>query len=82
MYYLSNVVHRPGPYKEYLRWLHQHSHIFLKPTYAEEHKANPPDSNNDNEIVDEYDTITRQGTQQLFQNYDVVLLCTCTLYFY
>jgi hypothetical protein len=59
MYYLSGAVHRPGPYKEYLRWLHLHSHFFLMLAYTEEHIAHLPDSDEENEIIDEYDTITR-----------------------
>jgi hypothetical protein len=76
MYYLSGVVHRMGPYKEYLRWLHLQSWLFLKPAYTEEHIAQLPDSDDDNEIINEYDEITRQGTQQLhgpFQNYVVCI---------
>jgi hypothetical protein len=60
MYYLSGFMHRLGPYKEYLMWLHQHSRFFLKPTYTKEHIAHLPNSDDDNEIIDEYDTITRQ----------------------
>jgi hypothetical protein len=82
MYYLSGVVHRVGPYKEYLRWLHLQSQLFLKPAYTKEHIAQLPDSDNDNEIIDEYNEITRQGTQQLecgsFQNYVVCIF----LYFH
>jgi hypothetical protein len=75
MYYLSSAMNRTGPYKEYLRWLHLQSRIFLKPAYTEEHIAQLSDSNDDNEINDEFDAITRQGTQQSecgsFQNYVV-----------
>jgi hypothetical protein len=77
MYYLSGVVHWLGPYKEYLRWLHLQSKLLLKPAYTEEHIAQLCDCNEDNEIIDEYNTITRQGTQQLergpFQNYVVFI---------
>jgi hypothetical protein len=73
MYYLSGAMNRPGLYKEYFRWLHQHSRLFLESAYTEEHIAHLSDSDEENEIIDEYDTITRQGTQQPecrpFQNY-------------
>jgi hypothetical protein len=39
MYYLSGGVHTPRLYKEYLRWLHLQSRLFLKPAYTEEHIA-------------------------------------------
>jgi hypothetical protein len=64
MYYGSDIVHRSGPYKEYLKWLHLQPWLFLKPAYTEEHIAQLPDSHEDNEIIDEYDAITGQGTQQ------------------
>jgi hypothetical protein len=77
MYYLSGVVHRMGQYKEYLRWLHLQSRLFLKLTYTEEHIAQLPNSDDDNEIIDEYDEIIRQGTQQPesgpLQNYMVCI---------
>jgi hypothetical protein len=54
----------------------------MKPVYTEVHIAQLPDSDNDNEIIDEYDEITRQGTQQPkrgpFQNYMVYMF----LYFH
>jgi hypothetical protein len=84
MYYLSGLVHRPGPYKEYLRWLHQSSHLFLKPTYTEEHIIELPDSDDDNDIIDEYDNITRQGNQPQrapFQNYVVRRCCLAYLHY-
>jgi hypothetical protein len=74
MYCLSGNVHRPGQYKEYLWWLHQSSRLFLNPVYTEEHIAELPDSNDDNDIVDEYNDMTQQGTQPQrapFQNYVV-----------
>jgi hypothetical protein len=75
IYYLSGRMHRHEPYMEYLRWLHQNSHLFLKPTYNEEHITHLPDFDNYSEILDEYDSIIWQGTQQperaTFQNYVV-----------
>jgi hypothetical protein len=46
---------------------------FLRPAYTEDDIAQLPDSDGDNEVVDEYDELTRQGTVQPergpFQNY-------------
>jgi hypothetical protein len=63
MYYLSGPVHRPRPYKECLRWLHQSSRLFVKSAYIEEHIMELPDSDDDNDIIDEYDDMTWQRTQ-------------------
>jgi hypothetical protein len=71
-----------GPWLEYLRWLQQQSRLFLRSTYTQDGIAQLPDSNNNNEIVDEYDEMTRSDTVQLehgqFQNYVVSIF----LYFY
>jgi hypothetical protein len=60
---------------EYLRWLQLQSCLFLRPAYAQADIAELPDSNGDNEIIDEYDELTRHGTVQPehgpFQNYVV-----------
>jgi hypothetical protein len=60
---------------EYLRWLQQQSRLFLKPAYTEDDIAQLPDSDGDNEVVDEYNELTRGGTVQPerepFQNYMV-----------
>jgi hypothetical protein len=45
--------HRSGPWME-----------FLRPAYTEDDIAQLPDSDGDNEVVDEYDELTRQGTVQ------------------
>jgi hypothetical protein len=59
---------------------------FLRPAYTEDDIAQLPDSDGDNEVVDEYDELTRQGTVQLergpFQNYVVSIFyihCICSL---
>jgi hypothetical protein len=44
---------------EYLRWLQQQSHLFLRPSYTQANIAELLNSNNDNNIVDEYDELTR-----------------------
>jgi hypothetical protein len=43
---------------EYLRWLQQQSHLFLRPSYTQANIAELLNSNNDNNIVDEYDELT------------------------
>jgi hypothetical protein len=72
---------------EYLRWLQQQSQLFLRPAYTEEGIAELLDSDGDNEIIDEYDQLTRQGTVEPehgpFQNYVVFIFsyfnCLLTL---
>jgi hypothetical protein len=49
---------------EYLRWLQQQSRMFLRPAYTEDDIAQLPDSDDDNEIADKYDEMTRNGTVQ------------------
>jgi hypothetical protein len=47
---------------EYLRWLQQQSWLFLRLAYTQDDIAELPDSDGDNEIVNEYDELTRHGT--------------------
>jgi hypothetical protein len=60
---------------EYLKWLQQQSRMFLRSAYTEDDIAQLPDSDGNNEVIDEYDEMTQQGTVQpergLFQNYVV-----------
>jgi hypothetical protein len=49
---------------KYLRWLQQQSRMFLRPAYIEDDIAQLPDSDGDNEVVDEYDEMTRLCTVQ------------------
>jgi hypothetical protein len=69
---------------EYLRWLQQQSWMFLRPAYSEDDIAQLPDSDDDNEVVDEYDEMTQQGTIQLecglFHNYVVSIFCTSIVF--
>jgi hypothetical protein len=44
---------------EYLRWLQQQFLMFLRPTYTEDDIAQLPDSDGDNEVIDEYDEMTQ-----------------------
>jgi hypothetical protein len=78
--YLHSARHRSTPWMEYLRWLQQQSRMFLRSAYTEDDIAQLPDSDGDNEVVDEYNEMTRHGTIQLerwpFQNYMVsIFLC-------
>jgi hypothetical protein len=67
---------------EYLRWLQQQSRLFLRPTYTQADIAELSDSDDDNEIIDDYDKLTRHDTIQPecgpFQNYMVSIFS----YFY
>jgi hypothetical protein len=60
---------------EYLRWLQHQSRLFLRPAYTQADIAELLDSNDDNELADAYDEMTRDGTVEpergLFQNYVV-----------
>lgn len=53
---------RAGPHKEYLRWYHRSTRTKLKPAWTTEPIENHP-SDEDDDIVDEYDHMTRLGTQ-------------------
>jgi hypothetical protein len=57
-FYLHGAQHRSRPWKEYLRWLQQQTRLFLRPAYTKEDIAELPDSDGDNEIVDEFDEMT------------------------
>jgi hypothetical protein len=69
---------------EYLRWLQQQSRLFLKLAYTEDGIAQLSDSDCDDEVVDEYDELTRGGTVQPergpFQNYVVSIFHTCSVF--
>jgi hypothetical protein len=58
--------------------------MFLRPAYTEDDIAQLPDSDGDNEIVDKYDEMTRNGTVQLergpFQNYVVSIFFTSIVF--
>jgi hypothetical protein len=74
-HHLHGARHRSGLWMEYLRWLQQQSRMFLRPANTEDDIAQLPDSDGNNEIVDKYDEMTRNGTVQPergpFQNYVV-----------
>jgi hypothetical protein len=74
-HYLHGARHRSGPWVDYLRWLQVQSQLFLRLAYTKDDIAQLPDSDSDNEVVDEYDELTWCGTVQLergpFQNYMV-----------
>jgi hypothetical protein len=50
------------PHWEYLRWYHTSTRIRMKPALSDEHIEDAP-SDSDDVIADEYDTLTRVGTQ-------------------
>ena len=66
---------------EYLTWFHEQSRTMIKPPLDPEDLADDDESDADAEIVDEYDVVTREGTQSergMFQNYMVRSLLTLT----
>jgi hypothetical protein len=83
-HYLHGARHRSGPWMEYLRWLQQQSRMFLRLAYTEGDIAQLPDSDGDNEVIDEYNEMTRQGTVQPehgpFQSYVVSIFFVHPLY--
>jgi hypothetical protein len=60
---------------EYLRWLQHQSRLFLRPAYTQANIDELLDSDDDNELADAYDKMTRGGSVEPehgpFQNYVV-----------
>jgi hypothetical protein len=71
------------PRVQYLRWLQQQSRFFLRSAYSEDNITQLPDSDGDNEIVDEYDEMIWHDTVQPergpFQNYVVSIFSVLPL---
>jgi hypothetical protein len=69
---------------EYLRWLQNQSRLFLRSAYTQADIAELPDSEDDNELADVYDEMTRGCTVEPergpFQNYVVVFFQTSNMY--
>ena len=59
----SGPAHRHNHYKEYLRWFHSVARVSVKPPLENVPIEDRADTNNDDDIVDEYDDITREGVQ-------------------
>jgi hypothetical protein len=53
---------RPGPHREYMRWYHTSTRTKIKAALTDEHIEDAP-SDSDDDIADEYDNLTRVGTQ-------------------
>jgi hypothetical protein len=49
---------------KYLRWLQQQSQLFLRSAYTQANIAEVLDSDDDNDIIDDYDKLMRHGTIQ------------------
>jgi hypothetical protein len=83
-HYLHGARHRSEPWVEYLRWLHKQSRLFLRPAYTQVDIAELPDSDDDNELANVYNEMTRGGTVELergpFQNYVVSIFWTYNMY--
>ena len=59
----SGAAHRHNHYKEYLRWFHSIARVSVNPPRSNEPIEDRGDTDDDNDIVDEYDNITREGVQ-------------------
>ena len=69
------LAHRHNHYKEYLRWFHSVTRVSIKQPRSTEPIEDHPDTDDDDDIVDEYDDITRGGVQPErgpLQNYMVI----------
>ena len=70
----SGPAHRHNHYKEYLRWFHSVTRVSMKPPRSTESIEDHADTDDDDDIIDEYDDITRGGVQPKrgpLQNYMV-----------
>ena len=59
----SGPAHRHNHYKEYLRWFHPVTRVSIKPPRSTEPIEDHADTVDDDDIIDEYDDITRGGVQ-------------------
>ena len=59
----SGAAHRHNHYKEYLRWFHSIARVSVKPPRSNEPIEDRADTDDDDDIVDEYDNITCEGVQ-------------------
>uniref|UniRef100_A0A0A9ASY4 Uncharacterized protein n=1 Tax=Arundo donax TaxID=35708 RepID=A0A0A9ASY4_ARUDO len=50
-----------GPYKKYLRWLHENLRLSIKPPRVALDAENLPYFDDRDNLVDEYDVMTRSG---------------------
>ena len=59
----SSPAHRHNHYKEYLRWFHSVARVSVKPPRENVPIEDRADTNDDDDIINEYDDITREGVQ-------------------
>jgi len=59
----SGPAHRHNHYKEYLHWFHSVTRVSIKPPRSTEPIEDHADTDDDDDIIDEYDDITRGGVQ-------------------
>ena len=77
-------AHRSGPYREYLRWLHDSSRLAIKPPRVAVGAEDLSDSDDEDDLVDEYDQITRHSRQPErapLHNYMVFIFCHTDIVF-
>ncbi|KAL6627442.1 hypothetical protein ACP70R_031168 [Stipagrostis hirtigluma subsp. patula] len=68
----GGTVHQAGPYKDYLRWLSRNTRLQIRPPLPKQFIENLPNSDDEDDLVDDYDEMTRDGTQPeraYLQNY-------------
>ncbi|KAK3123049.1 hypothetical protein QOZ80_8AG0623020 [Eleusine coracana subsp. coracana] len=63
LHYQDGPAHSPSAFAEYLRWLHGHSRLILKPPVVADNLGEEDPEDADLDTVDEYDLMTRQGSQ-------------------
>jgi len=59
----SGAAHRHNHYKEYLRWFHSIARVSVNPPRSNEPIEDRADTDDDDNIVDEYDDIIHEGVQ-------------------
>ena len=59
----SGPAHRHNHYKEYLRWFHSVTRVSIKMPRSNEPIEDHADTDDDDDIIDEYDDISRAGVQ-------------------
>ena len=75
-------AYRSGLYREYLRWLHDSSRLAIKPPRVAVGAEDLPDSDDEDDLVDEYNQITRHSRQPErapLHNYMVFVICNTNI---
>jgi hypothetical protein len=70
----NGPMHRGSEYKKYLDYFRQQSRVELRPHRDDRPIEQLPDSDDD-ELADEYDTMTREGTQPDRAPFEHYMVC-------